>query len=131
MNNNEYIENVLKTEATSKLSINMEPIKQRLQDTSNVRLLHAFLGLETETAELQDAFKKHIFYGKPLDRVNLVEEAGDLFWYLGILCHELGVSFEEVMEKNINKLRVRFGDKFTEGAADVRNLEEERKVLEK
>src|SRR5262249_12605893 len=106
------------------------PVKERLQDTGTVRLLHAMIGLCTESGEIQDQLKKHIFYGKPIDTTNLVEEMGDLFWYLGIMANTLGVSFEEIMAKNNAKLRARYGDKFTETAALNRNLNAERNILE-
>lgn len=47
-------------------------------------LLHCATGLVTESAELVDAIKKHVFYGKPLDVVNIKEELGDLLWYVAI-----------------------------------------------
>lgn len=47
-------------------------------------LLHCATGLVTESAELVDAIKKHVFYGKPLDVVNIKEELGDLLWYIAI-----------------------------------------------
>lgn len=47
-------------------------------------LLHCVTGLVTESAELVDAIKKHVFYGKPLDVVNIKEELGDLLWYIAI-----------------------------------------------
>lgn len=47
-------------------------------------LLHCATGLVTESAELVDAIKKHVFYGKPLDVVNIKEEIGDLLWYIAI-----------------------------------------------
>lgn len=126
MNPKEYVKNALKTE-----SVNFEAISQRLSSPENIRLLHAVIGLETEVGELQDALKKSIFYGKPLDKVNMAEEMGDLFWYIAILSDALGVSFEEVMAKNIAKLKARYGDKFTETAALERNLAAEREILEK
>ena len=125
MTPSEYIKNVMVTE-----SVDLQFILARLQDVRVVRLLHAMIGMCTETGEIQDALKKHIFYGKPLDEVNLKEEAGDLLWYVAILLDELGVSFEEVMDKNIAKLRARYGDKFTEAAALSRNLDRERRVLD-
>lgn len=126
MNPKEYVQNALKTE-----SVNFEAISQRLSSPENIRLLHAVIGLETEVGELQDALKKSIFYGKPLDKVNMAEEMGDLFWYIAILSDALGVSFEEVMSKNIAKLKARYGDKFSETAALERNLTAEREILEK
>lgn len=125
MENKEYVEGVLTTEPSD-----YSPVKERLQDTGTVRLLHAMVGLCTESGEIQDQIKKHVFYGKPLDKTNLVEELGDLFWYIGVMSAELGVSFEEIMAKNNAKLRARYGAKFTERAALNRNLENERKVLE-
>jgi NTP pyrophosphatase (non-canonical NTP hydrolase) len=125
MTNEEYIQNVLKTE-----SRDWGQVKDRLQGTDIVRILHAAIGLTTESGEALDAIKKHVYYGKPLDKVNLIEEAGDIMWYLGILCNVLGVTFEEVQQKNIDKLRARYGEKFSEEAAIQRNLEKERTILE-
>jgi NTP pyrophosphatase (non-canonical NTP hydrolase) len=99
----------------------------RTEAPSDQRLLHAAMGMCTETGELMDALKKHMFYGKPLDGVNLSEELGDLFWYIAIACDALGTTFEEVWEMNIAKLRKRYPGKFTE---HERDLLAERKELE-
>jgi len=48
---------------------------------------HALIGLITEVGELFDWYKKGVVYGKGLDDVNLVEEVGDCFWYIGLLLH--------------------------------------------
>ncbi len=77
-----------------------------------------------------DAVKKSKFYGKDLDRINLIEELGDLMWYSALLCDELGVSLEQVWNKNIRKLKSRFPDKYTDEKAKNRNLNKERKELE-
>ena len=52
----------------------------RLGFNKDVR--HMQMGVKTELGELLDAFKKHYIYGKPLDKVNLLEEAGDVLWYI-------------------------------------------------
>ena len=121
-----YKELVLKTE-----SKDFEAISSRLKDNRTLRLLHGSCGIATEAGELLDALKKHIFYGKEIDTVNVVEEVGDLMWYCAIILDELGVEFEDVMEKNINKLKARYGEKFSETSANTRNLDKERKILEK
>lgn len=77
-----------------------------------------------------DAVKKAKIYGRELDTVNLIEEAGDLMWYLAILADDLGVSFEEIWERNINKLHVRFPEKYTDHHAENRDLKNERAALE-
>jgi NTP pyrophosphatase (non-canonical NTP hydrolase) len=94
-------------------------------------LIHYVLGVGTEAAELQDAVKKTTAYGKELDITNIKEETGDLLWYLARICSLFGWTFEEVMELNINKLKARYGDKFTQQAALSRDLNKERTVLEK
>lgn len=93
-------------------------------------LLHALLGLQSEIAEIADALLDSIKSGEELDEVNLAEEAGDLRWYLALLATSLGRDEEEIEHANIEKLRKRFPDKFTEEAAAERDLEGERMGLE-
>ena len=107
----------------------------KLSDTegkeyNSKRLIHAQMGMQTETAEFTDALKKSIFYGKPLDVVNLKEELGDLMWYMAIAMDELGTDFTTEAARAVSKLEVRYPVKFTEDKAENRDLETERKVLE-
>lgn len=44
--------------------------------------LHMSIGVAGELGELLDAVKKHVIYEKPLDVVNVVEELGDVWWYV-------------------------------------------------
>jgi NTP pyrophosphatase (non-canonical NTP hydrolase) len=102
-----------------------------IPDKKTARLLHGVLGCGTEAGELQDALKKHIYYGKPLDEGNLVEELGDLLWYVALLCNVLGVSLGEVKQKNIEKLLKRYpGGKFETKHAIERNLENEQETFQ-
>lgn len=126
MDSKEYVQNALVTE-----SANFEAIAGRMGSPESIRLLHAAIGLATESGEIQDQLKKAIFYGKPLDKVNLAEELGDVFWYMAIMSDALQVSFAEIMAKNIAKLKARYGDKFTENAALHRDIPAERAILEK
>lgn len=48
------------------------------------QVLHALIGLAGEFGELAGAIKKHVVYGKALDRVNVMEEISDIFWYLNL-----------------------------------------------
>jgi hypothetical protein len=130
MDSEKYIEGVLKTE-----SKDMEAIRGRLADDQTIRMLHAAMGMATEAGELVDMMKKHIFYGRELDLVNAEEELGDGNWYQGVMVAAMRLkgyqtSFEQIMEKNIAKLRARYGDKFSEEAALERDLDTERDVLE-
>ena len=125
MNSRDYIQDAIRTESTD-----FKSMDQRLGVDGTKRLLHAGIGMATEAGEFLDALKKHIFYGKELDRVNLKEEMGDLFWYLAIACDELDVEFEPLMERNIAKLKARYGEKFSESKAEKRDLATERQILE-
>ena len=104
MTPDEYKKNCLRTEPFQYTFGNVGRISPRIQ--------HAVDGLVTESGELVDALKRHRFYGKELDKVNLVEEAGDLCWYLSLLFDELGVSWEEAWDWNIKKLQKRFPEIF-------------------
>jgi NTP pyrophosphatase (non-canonical NTP hydrolase) len=126
MKSREYIAAAVRTE-----SRDFEVIGERLQSERNQRLLHAGIGLATESGEFLDALKKHVFYGRELDTVNMVEEIGDLFWYCAIIADELGFDFESAMKTNIDKLRARYGEKFSESRANVRDLAAERDLLTK
>lgn len=104
--------------------------KDRTLENKTIDLLHCAIGASTETGELLDAFKKHIFYQKPLDVVNLGEEIADVQWYLFNLCRLLDLNMEDLLENNIKKLKQRYGDKFSEEKALVRDLDKERDILE-
>jgi NTP pyrophosphatase (non-canonical NTP hydrolase) len=125
MNPTEYMRQALKLESN-----NFAAIRSRLENDNLLRGLHAAIGLATETGELVDAYKKYMFYGKQIDNVNIVEELGDLMWYLAIACDSVGVTIEEVMALNIKKLRGRYPTCFTEHDAQHRDLDAERKILE-
>lgn len=131
MNPNDYIRLAIRTECDN------EKPRERLYGLLTTetpvlmptRLLHAILGMQDEIGEMAKAIKGWIFYGKPLDRLNLVEELGDTMWFIALMCNVLGVDMENaLMEANIRKLQVRFPDKFTEALAQEtsRKREEER-----
>lgn len=95
------------------------------------RLLHHVIGAITETAELADTVLNHILNGTELDTVNIMEEFGDISWYTAGGVDEAGYTLEEMQERNIVKLtKIRYGNGFSEEAANNRDLETERKILE-
>jgi NTP pyrophosphatase (non-canonical NTP hydrolase) len=110
-----YIKGVLSTE-----NKDFAGIASRLSSESSIRLLHGAVGIASESGELMDAIKKHIFYGRPLDKENVKEELGDLFYYMGLIAYELGVSFEEIQIANAEKLEKRYPGGFTEALAQLR-----------
>ena len=87
---------------------------------SDANLLHMVIGISGEAGELLDAIKKAVIYRKELDRVNVIEELGDIEFYLEGLRQELGVSREECLAANVAKLQKRYGDKYSDSAAQIR-----------
>lgn len=75
-------------------------------------LLNGVMGLNGESGECIDMVKKHLFQGHELNKDKLVKELGDVSWYLAISAEALGVSLEEVMQRNVDKLMERYPDGF-------------------
>jgi NTP pyrophosphatase (non-canonical NTP hydrolase) len=74
----------------------------------NATLMHAMVGISGEAGELLDAAKKAWVYNKPLDRDNMVEELGDLFFYMVKAMDLLGVTLGDVVRQNQAKLLRRY-----------------------
>ena len=79
----------------------------------NMDLACHAMGLSGEAGEVTDYLKKCIFHGHKFDKDILVKELGDVMWYIAALCTTEGVTLEEVMEKNIEKLLIRYPKGFT------------------
>lgn len=67
-------------------------------------VIHMAMGISTEAGELEDAIKKWTIYEKTLDRQNVVEELGDLEFFLEGIRQDLGISREECLMANKHKL---------------------------
>lgn len=71
-------------------------------------LIHMAVGVSGEAGELLDAIKKHVIYGKPLDYENVIEELGDIEFYLQGLRNLLSVNRETIIKINQDKLSRRY-----------------------
>lgn len=110
-----------------------ETIRLRLSglSESHVQLVHATLGLVTESGELADVIKRQAIYGKEVDVQNVIEELGDVLWYVALACRAVDVSMEQVMAGNIAKLSARYPDKFKEQDALNRDTVAEMASMDK
>jgi NTP pyrophosphatase (non-canonical NTP hydrolase) len=87
----------------------------------DAHLLHMAVGISGEAGELLDAVKKAAVYRKPIDRENVIEELGDLEFYMEGLRQGLGITREETLQANIAKLGERYnGFKYSDQAAQNR-----------
>ncbi len=75
-------------------------------------ILNACIGLSGEVGEFNDMVKKWIFHEKPLDINHAKKEAGDILWYLAMLCESFGWSLDEIMQMNVDKLKARYPEGF-------------------
>lgn len=91
--------------------------RTRLESKPLLRLLHAAMGVSTEAGEFMDLLKRAMFYGQLPSKAAVIEELGDLFWYIAVAADVMGVSFEEIQSRNIAKLRARYPEKFNEDDA--------------
>lgn len=128
MTPNEFQQRCLRTEVTPDFIA--EGFSSTLSNKQLARVIHAMIGMETEVGEFQDQIKKHLIYRKPLDVVNLMEEALDVMWYVSLALDACGYTMEDGMERLLQKLLKRYPDKFTEEAALKRDLDAERAALE-
>jgi NTP pyrophosphatase (non-canonical NTP hydrolase) len=84
---------------------------------ASAHFVHMALGIGGEAGEIVDLIKKVAIYGKVLDPIKLIEEMGDLEWYLAGLRDSLGITREMVLVQNIAKLQRRYGDVYSDAAA--------------
>ena len=79
------------------------------------RVLTAAIGISAEGGEFAEIVKKCIFQGKPMDdeaQYHMKRELGDIMWYIAQACIALGISLEDVLDTNIQKLEARYPDGF-------------------
>ena len=77
-------------------------------------LSNAGLGLAGEAGEAADIIKKHLFHGHLLDVDELIRELGDICWYIALTAELIGTDFETILETNIDKLKRRYPEGFSE-----------------
>ena len=99
--------------------------------TTNIYQLKVYLNLVSNISKLQDIIKKYIAYGKEInesEELLLLARIYDcLLSYGFIMADEM---LEDLLQRNIDKLRVRYPEKFQEHLALNRNLNEEYKALD-
>ena len=75
-------------------------------------LINGVMGLCGEAGEAIDIVKKHLAQGHDLDREKLIGELGDVAWYLAETAMALDVTLEDVLQRNIDKLKARYPEGF-------------------
>jgi NTP pyrophosphatase (non-canonical NTP hydrolase) len=76
-----------------------------------------------EVGEVQNLIKKVVHHEHPLDdatKAKIFDELGDVMWYIAVMSHHLGASFEKIASLNVEKLSRRFPGGFTTLASIAR-----------
>lgn len=135
MTGNEYQEHAMRTndgKATERLlkemlTCDMKYLLQQNLIAEDERhpdiggIFNACLGLSGEVGEFNDMVKKWVFHEKELDIDHAKKEAGDICWYLAMLCESFGWNLEEIMQMNVDKLKARYPEGFDTYRANHRS----------
>jgi NTP pyrophosphatase (non-canonical NTP hydrolase) len=87
------------------------------------KLANYSMGLSGEAGEVTDYLKKVVFHGHSMDTEKLKDELGDVLWYLSNLADVMGIDLDEVASRNIDKLKKRYPDGFSEEKSRSRDEE--------
>lgn len=109
--------NGLLSPATREATAFQDRVKELTDSGVSVQmLLTAAVGLTGEAGEVSDLIKKVVFQGKPYTddiRNKLIDEMGDVAWYLALACSSVGVTMEDILERNVDKLQSRYPGGFS------------------
>lgn len=87
------------------------------------RQIVAALGLAGEAGEFANLTKKRHFHGHPVGREKFIDEAGDVLWYLAEAATAHGLTLDEIARFNLDKLKRRYPQGFSEEASWNRPVE--------
>jgi NTP pyrophosphatase (non-canonical NTP hydrolase) len=92
-----------------------EQVKRTCATTEDKETLKlALIGMQGELGEIAEPLKKYLWSGHALPAPShLKDEIGDLIWYIATLCNALGIDLTEAVQRNIQKLQVRYPEGFS------------------
>ena len=76
-------------------------------DDKEGMLRHAVFGLCSEAGEVAGILQK-VYQGHAFNKEHMMKELGDCQWMIAEACEALGVTLEDVMEMNVEKLKARY-----------------------
>lgn len=107
------------------------PEETHPEDALAFQIEHAIVGIVTEAGELADWLKKTKYTRSLRKEVNLIEEIGDVLWYVALLTNALGVPLSQVLFVNETKLALRHGgDSFSPEKCAARDPEAEEVAMQ-
>ena len=113
MNANEY-------QQLAKRTLLTKP--DRTYSDQETMLVWNAIGLAGEAGEVAELVKKGVFHNHSVDVNNITKELGDVMWYVAGIASTLGLNLDDIMEKNIAKLKARYPNGYS-SAESVNRLE--------
>jgi NTP pyrophosphatase (non-canonical NTP hydrolase) len=86
----------------------------------DLMIIWTALGLAGEAGEVAELAKKGVFHQHGIDKERFVKELGDCLWYIAGICTKLNLNLSDVMQDNIEKLKLRYPDGFSSDASIAR-----------
>lgn len=93
-------------------------VKHLTVNPLQAHLWHMATGVSGEAGELLDAIKKHVVYGKEPDIENIIEELGDLEFYMEGIRQHFQITREETLKANMDKLHTGKAARYKNGYSD-------------
>ena len=75
-------------------------------------LINSVMGLCGESGEAIDIVKKWYAHGHEFDKEHFAKELGDIAWYLAEAAYAIDMDLEEILKRNIEKLKKRYPEGF-------------------
>lgn len=108
--------------------MNMNDYQQAALRTANLKhkneIFHLVLGLVGESGEIAEKFKKWVRDQESdeskIDVDDIKKELGDVVWYVAVLAEYLGISLDDVVTTNVEKLASRKQRGLIGGSGDNR-----------
>lgn len=85
---------------------------------------HALHGMAGEVGEIHSIYQK-AYQGHEFDEDEMKKELGDLLWFIAEYCTVCGWDLENIMQLNIDKLKARYPEGFSEEKSIHRNITDE------
>ena len=91
----------------------LAPRTSRNDLSKTEHILNGCLGLAGEAGECCDLMKKHQFQDGREIKEKMIDELGDVLWYVSETATALGIWMDKIAEHNIEKLKNRYPEGFS------------------
>jgi NTP pyrophosphatase (non-canonical NTP hydrolase) len=123
-----FVDAVTSDESKDFVALSDRLVKLDEKGANIERLMTGAIGICAEGGEVMEIVKKMVFQHKPWDeytKEHIIKELGDVMWYVAQCMIALDVSFEEVIQGNIDKLSKRYpGGKFDSYYSENREVDD-------